>query len=81
MVFSEWLVCFPACLGPNDLISLVDLCWVDSLFSYRNLVLLVVVDGCHVLDDSEEDWHSVFGEAGSSVSVKWSAMGTVQTCI
>lgn len=81
MAFREWLICFPTCLGPNYLISLVDLGWVDSLFPQRNLVLLVVVDGRHVLDDSEEDWHSVFGEAGSSVSVKGSARGTVGTRI
>jgi hypothetical protein len=81
MAFSEWLVCLPACFRPNDLISLVDLCWVHALFPQRHLVLFVVVDWRHVLDDSEEDWHGVFWEAGSGVSVKGSAMRTVGTRI
>lgn len=81
MVLRKWLICFPACLGPNNLISLVDLCGVDSLFPQGYLVLLVVVDWCHVLDDSQENWHCVFWKASSSVSVEESTMRTVKTRI
>lgn len=81
MALRKWLICFPACFGPNYLISLVDLCGVDSLFPQRYLVLLVVVDWRHVLDDSQENGHSVFWKAGSSVSVEESTMRTVKAHI
>lgn len=77
MRVCKWLICCAASLDPNDLISLVDLCRVDTLFPQRHLILLIVVDWRHVLDDSEENRHGVFWKASASVSMKVSAMRTV----
>ena len=69
VILCEGIVCV-ICPGldPDDFISLVDLGRVDTFFAQGNLVLLVVVDGRHLLDYAEEDGDGVFGESGASVS-------------
>jgi hypothetical protein len=81
MILRKWLICYTASGNPDNPISLVDLCRVDSLFSKRHFVLLVVVYWCHFLNDSEEYRYSIAWEARSSMSVIVLAMTTVEAHI
>ena len=57
-------------LHPDDLVGLVDLCWIDALVSQWHLVLLVVVDWSHLLDDAEENRDCILWKLCSCVPIR-----------
>ncbi len=53
---------FPILVNPQHFIFRLDFRWVDPFVSQRNLVLFVIVNGRHLLDDSDEYGDGIFGK-------------------
>lgn len=70
MIIRKWMIrMIRIWLNPPHLIlQILFLRWINTFLAERNFVLLIVVDGCHFLDDAEEDRDCVFGEFGARVS-------------
>lgn len=52
-------------IDPQKLVFWMDLLWINALFSKWYLILFVVMNRGHLLDDANEYWNSIFRQMNS----------------